>query len=246
MEKNEIGKLSKKRDWEQRYSYYKDNRDFKALPMLDLIDRFSAKYKSKNFLEIGAVPGDFSAYFKKSHNCNITGLDYCKSDVFHNTMSRYGIDKYNFINADITKPFTRKRYDIVASFGFIEHFKNTDLIIQKHFDLLDKKGILIITVPNFNGLQLLFHRIFDEKNLKIHNTNKAVDKSYIESNLKNKGMKILLSEYSSETKLWVERPEGFFDYFLKGMGMILASLLNMIKFNSSKSISSYIIIIAEK
>jgi len=43
------------------------------------------------------------------------------------------------------------KFDIVASFGFIEHFTNWVEILESHISLLNNNGYLIVEVPNFIG-----------------------------------------------------------------------------------------------
>jgi len=43
------------------------------------------------------------------------------------------------------------RYDLVCSFGFIEHFENFLEIIALHDKILKQGGQLIITTPHFKG-----------------------------------------------------------------------------------------------
>lgn len=61
------------------------------------------------------------------------------------------------------------KYDLVCSFGFIEHFVNYHEVIKLHDKLLKPGGTLIISTPNFRGLiQHFLHRCLDSKNLSKH------------------------------------------------------------------------------
>ena len=61
------------------------------------------------------------------------------------------------------------KYDLVCSFGFIEHFENFQEIISLHDKILSTKGKLIITTPNFRGgIQKFLHTWLDKENLRRH------------------------------------------------------------------------------
>ena len=43
-------------------------------------------------------------------------------------------------------------FDVVISMSFIEHFNDLDYVFQRHVELLEKDGILVLGVPNFRGV----------------------------------------------------------------------------------------------
>jgi hypothetical protein len=63
-----------------------------------------------------------------------------------------------------------KRFDIVASFGLVEHFTDFDAMLDIHDDLLAPGGLCIVEVPHFRKLQYLYHYLLDRKDLLRHNT----------------------------------------------------------------------------
>jgi 2-polyprenyl-3-methyl-5-hydroxy-6-metoxy-1,4-benzoquinol methylase len=157
-------------------------------------------------LEIGAIPGGFLAYFNKEFKYKITGIDFAKNKkVFIDTMKINKIKNYEFINADIEKLKINKKFDVVSSFGFIEHFDDYDKIIQKHIDLIDPNGYLVLSLPNFRNLQYLYRIIFDRENLKIHNLDSMKIRK-LNSILKSKGMQKLYSGYLGGIELWYDTP----------------------------------------
>jgi len=60
-------------------------------------------------------------------------------------------------------------FDIVTSFGVIEHFDNARPVVQRHLDLVKPGGVALITVPNYGGLYGFLQRKFDGPNLALHN-----------------------------------------------------------------------------
>ena len=43
-------------------------------------------------------------------------------------------------------------------------------MVNKHLDLLESGGTLILEVPNFSSLQYMLHKYLDRVNLERHNT----------------------------------------------------------------------------
>jgi hypothetical protein len=58
---------------------------------------------------------------------------------------------------------------MVYSLGFIEHFLETDLVIEKHLNLLKENGLLLVGMPNFRGINKLFLKILVPNLLSKHN-----------------------------------------------------------------------------
>jgi SAM-dependent methyltransferase len=61
-----------------------------------------------------------------------------------------------------------KKYDIVFSYGVIEHFNNTEEIIRIFKSIVNPNGILITLVPNFNGLCKWISKIFVREIYDMH------------------------------------------------------------------------------
>ena len=75
---------------------------------------------------------------------------------------------------DIFKTSLKKEsFDVVYSFGLIEHFENPESIIKKHIELLKNGGHIILSIPNFNKDSLYFtlNKLFGKEKglMKTHN-----------------------------------------------------------------------------
>ena len=72
--------------------------------------------------------------------------------------------------ADIWKLEPNRQFDLVCSFGLIEHFIDWPQLLKRHAELVCPGGKLVITVPNFRGwLQRVVHELADVENLRKHN-----------------------------------------------------------------------------
>jgi len=194
---------SAKEEWDDRTSTLNIQEDFKPFFDNDL-KTILPKSSSKSCIELGALPGGFLTYFYKEFGYSITGLDFAENtDAFFDTMKKNHIDKYNFIKADIISYKPEKKYDIVTSFGFIEHFDDIDLILSKHEQLMQPGGYLVLTVPNFRNIQYIYHLIFDRKNLAIHNT-ATMKISSMKKRFSRLGLEELEAKVLGQTEFWFE------------------------------------------
>lgn len=135
------------------------------------IAKLLPKKEDLHFLEIGCAPGTILSDFCAEFNYIAHGVEYAADSediktLLRNDGVRIGeIHREDFFNW--TPP---RQYDIVASFGFIEHFNNADEVLDRHFAICAPGGLVVIVVPNFARGQFLLRWIFDRENLRRHNT----------------------------------------------------------------------------
>jgi len=148
--------------------------------------------KKMKFLEAGCGLGRVVVYFSNKGYKNIYGVEINKSAVdFIN--QKY--PKLNVINCDLLKmPFSNDFFDVIASYGVVEHFPDG---LEKPLKALYKKlkpgGTAIISVPSMNHIRK-FLTIFDY---------------FIPRRIQNK------IKYKNKYKYYVFPPGGnFFEYRL--------------------------------
>lgn len=161
--------LTSKSDWLNRQSQGEIN----SILFGNLFSKFLKKSLGKSCLEIGCVPGRFLAYLCKNFGYFPEGIDYMKDTkkIIATTLLNNGLQDFVIYEEDFIKWGIIKQYDLVCSFGFIEHFEG-DLnrqVVKKHIELLKSGGKLIIDIPNFNYCQYLFHLMLNREVLKTHN-----------------------------------------------------------------------------
>jgi len=211
----------------------------------EVFERFGKRFAGRTFIEIGCVPGDFCVYFGKKFGCRITGLDYLPKRRFAEKMAECGIGEYSFIRHDFRGFKPAKKYGIVASFGFIEHFSDPEAIVGRHAQMVEQGGYLIISAPNFTRLQGLFHLIFDTENMMAHNQ-EAMDMERVEKWIKKRGFGIIYADYSRRSEFWMERPGHWWGYPSHLAGAAVLRALNAaLRGVKSKYSSSHWLIIAK-
>jgi SAM-dependent methyltransferase len=166
-----------------------------------------SKFKEANsFIEIGGFPGVYAAYFYKQGCKEVSLLDFYIDNNRINSfekISNIPKDTIQCIESDFFKFKTEKKYDIVFSCGFIEHFMDTKDVITRHISLLADNGSLLIIVPNFRGINGLVQYIFDRKNLRAHNLN-SMKFSVLKDIITDLGLKNISIEYTRKPMVWLE------------------------------------------
>ncbi len=183
--------------------------------------------RMKDCIEIGCYPGRYLSIFA-NNDVVVNGIDYIESvnqlaDLFRKNNFEVG----EFHCADFRQFHTKKKYDCVCSFGFVEHFNDWKEIFIKHFELVNSGGKLIIEVPNFKGaLQRLPRIIFDRKNYLRHNID-SMDLVLWKELLIENGYQIEFAGYIGGYSLWFEKPDT--NFLTRKSKSILIRLLRIYK-----------------
>jgi SAM-dependent methyltransferase len=74
------------------------------------------------------------------------------------------------VQADFLTWKPGRQYDVVASFGFIEHFEDPADIVARHFALTKPGGYVVLEMPNFARGQKLLNSVFNPQTIKACNT----------------------------------------------------------------------------
>ena len=162
------------RNWEEFWK----NKDL-AIPLLTLHQKQKADFmkdlcKEKingKVLECGCFPGKWLAWFNKELNMQPYGIDTLPSEQTISFLKNHNI-KAQIKQADVRKiPFKDNYFDVVYSFGLIEHFDDHKALIKEMARVLKKDGILITSWPNtlkftFTRLMMKIHRDKDLEDMK--------------------------------------------------------------------------------
>ncbi|MBN2290128.1 MAG: class I SAM-dependent methyltransferase [Candidatus Glassbacteria bacterium] len=110
--------------------------------------------RNENFrlLEVGCYPGRLMWYFHKYFGYRVCGLEYLErsAGITRRLLAAEGVEA-EVIHTDFFSyqpPAGEKLWDVVLSFGFIEHYENWREVIKKHLDLVAPGGYLVLSVPN--------------------------------------------------------------------------------------------------
>lgn len=123
------------------------------------------------YIEIGCAPGKMLAWVSSVLRADVVGLDYSESGIakcralFEIMGVEVNLHLIDFFNHNLPPA----SFDVVTSFGFIEHFDDPRPVVQKHIDLVKPEGVVLIVVPNYGGVYGSLQRYCDPDNLTLHN-----------------------------------------------------------------------------
>ena len=229
---------------------------------MDFIDAYIRDKSYNSFFEVGCGSSGWLPYFANEYGLKVSGIDYseigCK--LAEENLRILNISYGEIICKDLFEDdcTNGKKYDIVFSYGVIEHFDKPEEIIRIFSSFLNPGGIMITLVPNLNGFMGWLSKRFVPDIYKMHRViNKKQLQGYHETNF----LKNLSTNYAGtfslaviplvRSKHWLFK-EGStrrkvvlfcFNFFDK----ITSRLFRMLRINiPTKSFSPYIISIVEK
>ena len=124
-----------------------------------------------SYIEIGCAPGKMLVWVASVLKAEASGLDYSKTGI---AQCRALFDalrlKIDLHHVDLFQHNLQPAsFDVVTSFGVIEHFDDPREVVQKHVDLVKPGGVALIVVPNYGGVYGSLQRWCDAENLTLHN-----------------------------------------------------------------------------
>jgi 2-polyprenyl-3-methyl-5-hydroxy-6-metoxy-1,4-benzoquinol methylase len=171
----------------------------------DLFERFLKP--GGTCFEIGCYPGNFLIHLGRRFSYEVSGIDATPFVLTRmpDRLRHHGLKIGNIYQGDFLTIRSDRLYDVVCSFGFIEHFTNFEEVIDKHLHILAPGGTLIISCPNFRYAQFLFHRLLDPVNLRRH-VLAAMDLNRWRKVLQKNGMETLHHDYYRTAGFWADTP----------------------------------------
>jgi len=212
----------------------------------NILAKLIAEKNVKNAIELGGFPGYYATYLKKYEHLDTTLFDYyIHQDLINQLLEKNGLKPgdINIIEADLFNFKPEKLYDMVLSFGLIEHFNDTKAIIETHLQFLKPGGVLFITLPNFKSVNGWVQRNFDKENYDKHNIN-SMDLQLLTDSCKQLGLKEIEAYYHGRFTVWLENKSertGLTKALVKAIwvtGKIFTKIIPV----ESKALSPYIVL----
>lgn len=114
------------------------------------ISKFKNSTSAHTICEIGSGEGKLLLKFARMFGCVPYGIEYAKEVAVQS--KKRGV---HAIIGDAFSPKITKKYknffDIVFSYGFIEHIIPPEKAIRLHIDLVKPGGYFVIQIPRFKG-----------------------------------------------------------------------------------------------
>ena len=149
-----------------------NRRSYHYLVTMNYIDKYIRRGNYKSFFEVGCGSSGWLPFFATTYNLKVSGIDY--SDIgcqlAKKNLELLNIPYERIICKDIFEHgwSEGKKYDIVFSYGVIEHFDNPAEVVQIFSSILNPDGIIITVVPNLNGMMGLLSKYFVPDIYKMH------------------------------------------------------------------------------
>jgi len=234
--------LSDKQYWENYWNQYQNIDIPEKVVFAPFVPQL---IKGKSFIEIGGFPGTFAAYFFQQGIFDVTILDFCiQESIVRSVEQKNHLPEKTIqcIECDFFTFSTTKKYDVVFSSGFVEHFEDTKEVIDRHVQLLSDNGQLLILIPNFLGLNGLIQRWFDPDNLAIHNL-QSMEIPHLKKIMSAFNLQHVSVDYIGKPMVWLEpKPK---NKLKRKWVKLLSYALKLFPFKG-KFLSPYIIIYATK
>jgi trans-aconitate methyltransferase len=216
----------------------------------DILAKIIAETKAKTAIELGGFPGYYAIYLKKYQLLDTTLLDYfIHQELVNELLAKNGMHQNDIkiIEADLFTYEPAEKYDMVLSFGLIEHFSDTKYIIEKHLPFLKPGGTLFITLPNFKGVNGWVQRKFDRENYDKHYI-ESMNPALLAGYCRQLGLKNVESYYHGKFSTWLENKSIqtiFTRAIVKGIWIAGKAITRLIPVES-KWLSPYIVLKATK
>jgi len=201
--------LTDRDHWAKYWSNYR----YEKIPSKMVYDKYIPEIKGDSFIEIGGFPGINAAYFYKNVCKDVTLIDFYVDKSIVSKFEQINDipkDSIKCIESDFFQFESERKFDIVFSLGFIEHFENVQDVIERHIRLLSEKGYLLIILPNFRGLNGYIQWAFDKKNLCAHNL-ESMKIEKLKKIMQNTNLRSWKIEYTSKPMVWLEPKPGIFN-----------------------------------
>jgi 2-polyprenyl-3-methyl-5-hydroxy-6-metoxy-1,4-benzoquinol methylase len=127
--------------------------------------------KGSRLLEVGCGGSIWLPYFAREHGFEVTGLDYSEKGcaAAEYVLRRDGVDG-KVVCGDLFDPPEEMlgAFDVVTSFGVVEHFQSTAGAVAACARFLRPGGVIMTIIPNVAGLSGAGVKFFDPKLYSIH------------------------------------------------------------------------------
>jgi SAM-dependent methyltransferase len=211
-----------------------------------ILTHIVAENKVSTAIELGGFPGYYAIFLKKYLDLKTTLFDYyvhegvLKEVLAVNELTEKDVE---VIEGDLFNYQPKEQYDLVLSCGLIEHFNDTKDIIARHLPFLKPGGTLLITLPNFTGVNGWVQRKYDLSNYEKHNIS-SMNPELLASYCKELGLKNIEANYYGKFSIWLENREqqsGITKAFIKALWFSGKIATKIVPFES-KRLSPYIVV----
>jgi SAM-dependent methyltransferase len=161
-----------------------------------VLSKFLADAGGGEAIEIGCVPGNCLIYLAKEFGYRVSGVDYSDQLSYVRENLRWnGIVDTDLFHSDFFQFQPPTKYDLVFSYGFVEHFDDYESVVRKHEELASPGGFVVIIVPNLTHLHRVLCGRFAPATLAVHRF-PLMHRDILRATLESTGMEVLYCKYN--------------------------------------------------
>jgi SAM-dependent methyltransferase len=122
-------------------------------------------------LELGCAPGKLLAWVAAELHADVAGLDSSAHGIgwSRQLFRRLGLHADLRHEDALVTTFDHDRFDLVCSWGLIEHFADPRPLVRLHVECACPGGRALIGIPNYGGIYGQLQAWCDRDNLLLHN-----------------------------------------------------------------------------
>jgi 2-polyprenyl-3-methyl-5-hydroxy-6-metoxy-1,4-benzoquinol methylase len=179
---------------------YHVNRQFDKF-FLRLFDK--SETTTMRLLEVGCAKSAWLPYFAKEFDFSVCGLDYSQigCQMAKEVLDINGVEA-DVICADLFSPPENMIgvFDVVVSFGVVEHFNDTSACIKAMSSYLRPGGLLITNIPNMVDWVGCIQKLLNKPIYDIH---QLIDSTQLRSAHVLAGLEVIECDYFISTNFGV-------------------------------------------
>lgn len=133
--------------------------------------RFLPPGSGRALLEAGCAQSSWLPYFRQRFGYEIVGLDYSETgcEAARRNLDRYGVEGTilcrNFLDEHED---LRQRFDVVFSYGVVEHFSRPEVVLERFREFLKPGGLIVTIIPNVLGAMGWLQRTVNRPVYDVH------------------------------------------------------------------------------
>jgi SAM-dependent methyltransferase len=166
--------------------------------LLDVFKKHLPNDADIKIFEVGCAPGRWLAWFNQYLSYTVSGCDTAPIGykLTLENLKHFRINGTIYNTEILSDELPENYFDIVYSIGFIEHYEDPTVIIEKHLKLLKKKGYLLLVIPNTAGMinKFLF-KYYKMNTFLSHHNLKISSKNYLQTLGRNFNLDLIYLNY---------------------------------------------------
>ena len=172
-----------------------DLRSFAKRRFHQLFSRVLNERKGQRLIEIGCGGSLWLPYFASYFDMEITGIDYSPTGC---NQAREILERLNIhgeiIETNLFRPPSEMTdaFDILVSFGVVEHFSDPSLCVRACSMFLKQAGLMITVIPNMVGIMGKIQKCIDGT---VYNVHVPLKKEDLEEAHRSVGLSVLSCDY---------------------------------------------------